>query len=768
MFFLYNLLAWLVLVPYYLVRAAGRGTWASSAGQRLGRLGPHLPETCGRAIWLHAVSVGEVLSCQQLVRQLRNRFPGVKLLVSTTTPAGQEMAREKLGSWVDGVFYAPLDLPFAVRATMRRVRPRLLVVAETEIWPNLFREAKRHGAGLMMVNARISDRSAGRYRLLRFFFRRVLRLPDVILAQSGTDRHRLIQAGAPHDNVQVSGNLKFDVDAGEAPPPQAVKAMLKRLRPEAVVLAGSTREGEEQFVLEAFRRLSAQRLLLILAPRHPRRAGEVAKLLEQAGCPFLRRSAVDLGGTLRLPGVLLVDTLGELASLYRLADVVFVGGSLVNWGGHNVLEPAMAARPIVVGPHMQNFRSITEALLAAEGLLQIQGPEELAPALSRLLEKPGEANALGSNACRFAASHRGAAQRAVEQAVELYHQATPRLPPAWPARALLWLPARLFEAAARARARAPKARRLSTPTVSVGNLTVGGAGKTPMILWLVERLRLRGISIAVLTRGYRRAAPEPVTILEPASTAASDRTGDEAQILLRNTKAPIGISANRHAAGLQIEQRFHPDLILLDDGFQHLQLARDLDIVLLDVTEPFGGGEVLPLGRLREPVAALRRAGAIVLTRCRPGEQWVGLEQVIRRHNHKAPIFHARIEPAALLEAATGQEKSLAGRGVAGFCGIGNPASFREGLETMGLTIIRQFVFRDHHRYSPTQLDRMAAAARRSGAEALVTTEKDLVNLPRGGWPSNLYWLKTRVVIEEAEAEALLQLIPSREKARRR
>ncbi len=762
MFLLYNLL----LVPYYLFRVLQTSKYRGSLAQRFGRL--PFDETFRQSIWLHAVSVGEVLSCEELVAGLRRRFPNVKLLVSTTTATGQKMAREKLGRLADGIFYSPIDLPFAVRRVLRRLRPRLVIVAETEIWPNLFRETKRSGAGLLLVNARLSDRSAPRYRRLRFFFRRVLGWPDAILAQSDLDRRRLLEAGAPPERVEVGGNLKFDFRAAEAAPPAEIAEWLERTKPGPILLAGSTRESEEAQVVAAFRRLSEKykNALLILAPRHPERFDRVAEMLGAEGLSFARRSSLDRQSVLPLPGVLLLDSLGELASLYRLARAVFIGGSLVNWGGHNVLEPAFASRPVVVGPHMQNFRAIADALLAADAMVQVKDAAALAAAWLELLDRPDRATEVGERARRIAESHRGATTRAVDRAEQLYHLATPDPRPAGLTRLLLWLPARIWEAAARFRRAAYERgwlsrRRLGTCTVSIGNLTAGGTGKTPVVLWLLEQLEARGLTGAVLTRGYRRESAEKMTILEPGEAALPARTGDEAQLILRRFRIPIGIAADRCQAGMEIERRFHPDVILLDDGFQHYQLARDLDLVLIDVTAPLGGRELLPLGRLREPLSALARAGAFVLTRAEPWERWDGLQRELRRYNPGAPIFFARIEPSALVDASTGVEHSLSllqSRPSLAFCGVANPASFWHALDVIGVPVVERLCYRDHHRYSGADVLHLQAATRRTGAAALVTTEKDLMNLPEP--LPNLYWLKTSVAVDDPEQ--LLSLVLSR------
>ena len=417
-FFAYNLLlalASVVLLPYSLFRGWKRGQPWRRLPERLGWLPTLFHQTPADSIWLHAVSVGEVSSCAHLLQQLRRRFPSAPLFVSTTTATGQQMALEKLGGCVDGVFYTPLDLSFAVRRVLRRLRPRLVIVAETEIWPNLFRETKRTGAGLLLVNGRISDQSAASYRRFRFFFRHVLRCPDRILTQSATDRDRFLAAGAPRETVAIGGNLKYDFEPANAELPADLADFLARLQPKPLLLAGSTREDEEKPVVEAFRLVARPkpRALLVVAPRHPQRFDEAAQVLASSGIAYLRRSELGraLSGDLALPAALLLDSLGELASLYRAADVVFVGGSLNGWGGHNVLEPALYGRAVVVGPYMQNFRAIAETLLSQGGLVQVAAAAELGPALLRLVENPDEAARLGERARQIAEAQRGATQQ---------------------------------------------------------------------------------------------------------------------------------------------------------------------------------------------------------------------------------------------------------------------------------------------------------------------------------------------------------------------
>ena len=261
---------------------------------------------------------------------------------------------------MDGIFYAPLDFVFVIRRVLRKLQPRVVVVAETEIWPNLFRETARAGCGLIVVNGRISDEAAPRYLKWRWFFRHALQWPDAILAQNAEIRERFIAVGAPPDKVAVGGNLKYDFQPGS--PPADVESFLDELQPSAVWIAASTMPpDEDDTVIAAFQELAARipGLLLMLAPRKPERFDLVARKLDEAGMRWVRRSALSLGrsGT-RPTGVMLLDSIGELSGLFSRADVVFMGGTLVDSGGHNILEPAMFGKPIVVGPHMENFRDI--------------------------------------------------------------------------------------------------------------------------------------------------------------------------------------------------------------------------------------------------------------------------------------------------------------------------------------------------------------------------------------------------------------------------
>ncbi len=404
--------ALVVSAPWWLWRMLRHHKYRAGLAQRLGRIPQRLltPNGAPGSIWIHAVSVGEVLAVSELVAQLRREFPGRRVLVSTTTATGQALARERFGE--GNVFYFPLDFAFAVRPYLRALRPELVVLAETEFWPNFLYLAKASGARVAVVNARISDRSLPGYRRWRGLLRAVLRDLDLFLAQSDEDSRRLIEIGAEPGRVRVAGNLKFDVKAPAAAPGAVlIRAALDRGRATPVIVCGSTLEGEEAILQRAFEVVQSRypRAVFIVAPRHPERFDAVAQLLESSGLRCWRRSL--LAPAEAIPGgVLLLDTVGELAAVYGLASLAFVGGSLVARGGHNILEPAQHSVPILVGPHTENFRDLMTIFACADAL-RVVTADNLAGVLLELLADDAARAALGRRGAEVFRAQAGATAR---------------------------------------------------------------------------------------------------------------------------------------------------------------------------------------------------------------------------------------------------------------------------------------------------------------------------------------------------------------------
>jgi 3-deoxy-D-manno-octulosonic-acid transferase len=432
MYLLYRILTalgMLFIAPYYAWRGWRRGEPARTLGERFGFLSPELIVRAGSApgsIWIHAVSVGEVLAAQPLVERLKKRFPGRSVFVSTTTETGQRLARERFRT-ADAIFYFPLDWVVTVRRSLRAIRPSLIVIMETEIWPNFLREAQSAEIPVIFVNARISEKSFARFKRWKFlvgeFYERVLRDTAAYLAQTQDDASRLRAMGAPEDRVEVIGNLKYDSD------PPLVGAFGSWLAQQIqhqerwpVLVAGSVVAEEEQSVLEAYDIVQRQwrRALLILAPRKPDRFDAATEIAATDGWTAIRRSRVDLAAPLdENADVLILDSIGELAGLYSLGDAVFVGGSLVPSGGHNILEPAWFSKPPVFGTSMENFRDMSEKFLSAHAAVQASSGPQLGQVWVQMIEDKLLVERMGKSARELCQRSRGATNRALDRIAEL-------------------------------------------------------------------------------------------------------------------------------------------------------------------------------------------------------------------------------------------------------------------------------------------------------------------------------------------------------------
>ena len=882
----YNLALLAALVvgaPWWLWQVATTQKYREGLWQRLGKVRTLEGQNSQPLIWIHAVSVGEVLAVSRLVKELEAALPDHFVAISTTTRTGQDLARERFGA--HRVFYCPLDLPWAVSAYLNALKPRLLVLAETEFWPNLLSGCYRREIPVAVVNARVSDRSWPRYRRLRWLWRPFLERISQVLAQSETDANRLWAIGCRPETVEVAGNLKFDVRAAE---PADATRVLKALKlANRMVVAGSTLEGEEAALLEAWPQLLAvdPRLVLLLAPRHPERFESVAGLLNQSVYPWKRRSEwrEQRAGAIKLlqPGeIVLLDSIGELASVYSLASAAFVGGSLFPTGGHNPLEPAQFGVPIVMGSHFANFRDITEDLIAQEAI-RIVEKEDLARVLIELLQDWATAAAMGERAKRVFEQQSGATDRCVkalralvsavpvqaerdqaqpvpafeiapalqiqnqpiqdqsvqEQAVpaapvqfdlvqsappqtratppkpiqlEFFQsqpkQATsiqpepaqlqPAVKPAEPEpthsqpiepapvqpepvqaqpvqavkgsgfspRKLLFPLVPAYMLANRLRemrlgTKAEPIRRLRYPVVSIGNLSTGGTGKTPLTIALADALTRCGFQVDVLSRGYGRRSQVAVRV---ARAGTAEEFGDEPLLIARGG-VPVYVAPRRYDAGVLAEgdaaaiaflgEELRPFIHLLDDGFQHRQLHRNVDILLLNRQD--WQDTLLPSGNLREPLKAIHRANVLAI----PADD-AELETELRSWGWQGPVWrlHRKME----VPVPSGSEA----RPVAAFCGIARPEQFFAGLQAAGLHLAVRKAFPDHHIYTAPEVDQLRASASAVGATAIITTEKDLLRLGKlsAGFtePLPLETARLRIEIEhEDEAiEWLLERLP--------
>jgi 3-deoxy-D-manno-octulosonic-acid transferase len=413
MYILYSLLlavALLVSLPWWLLRL---GKYRAGIAERFGRIPDRLRESAKPGcIWIHAVSVGEVLAVSRLIRELEKAYPEKPVFISTTTATGQRLARERFGA--TQVFYAPIDLGVAVRSYLNLLNPAMLILAETEFWPNLLRLARKRGAAVVTVNARISDRSFPRYRRFRWFFSRVLSEVDLLLAQTQIDADRLREIGAATERVRVSGNLKFDVH-GVSNSPLVADLRRSIAKNSPVIVCGSTAEGEDDLLLHAFHEVLPQHpsAIMVLAPRHPERFDGVAELVASLGLTLVRRSSWTAMSSLA-GCVFLLDSVGELAAVYALATLAFVGGSLVpGVGGHNILEPAQYGVPVLTGPNTFNFREIVNIFEQGGGVTTVTSAN-LAGEWLRLLDDADQRRKLGATARELFLKNSGATARTLQ------------------------------------------------------------------------------------------------------------------------------------------------------------------------------------------------------------------------------------------------------------------------------------------------------------------------------------------------------------------
>ena len=433
MYFLYSILLGigvLALLPRFLLDAARHGKYAAGLGERAGSL-PAFDAGGRPVVWLHCVSVGEAQAARPLARALSGEYPRHALVVSTTTLTGQRVAREAFEGQAARVFYFPFDWAWSVRRALRAVNPSVVLMMETELWPRFFRECRRRGVPIALVNGRISEKSFGRYRAIRPFIRRVLSDLSLAAVQTEADAERFSALGLAPGRLRVTGNVKFDIEETATPPlAEGLRRRFRINQDRPLVVAASTHAPEERVVLEAFKLLNsgARRTRLLVAPRHPERFGEVAALLEASGLSWARRTDEPRASDAACD-VILLDSIGELRAVYALAEAVFVGGSVAPVGGHNVLEPALDARAVVTGPHTSNFKSVVAALLERDAIVQLpdaQGPQDaarqLADALGELLDDEVRRRRTGERARAVLEENRGATARTVELLAPLMNE----------------------------------------------------------------------------------------------------------------------------------------------------------------------------------------------------------------------------------------------------------------------------------------------------------------------------------------------------------
>ena len=803
MYIVYNFVLFIafliIILPYFLYRTLKEEGFAERFRQSLGILPDQdiakvAEKNC---IWIHAASVGEIVAASPIVKEIRRVYPSAPILVSAVTVGGYSMAKQIMPE-ASAIIYFPLDMYFIANWVVERIRPRVFLLVETELWPNMLRTINKNDIPVMMVNGRISDKSVKQYGYLGKILKNMLDSVDKFCMQSEQDAAHINLLGADPERVVVTGNTKFDQTYAETTEADKQKFIeeLAITGGFPIIVAGSTHEGEEEIILSAFKMLIEEypQAKLVLAPRKPKRIPEVADIVNKYGHNVnFRKALLNTHPKCRnAESVVLIDTLGDLGRLYAIADMVFVGGSLIVRGGHNVLEPAAHGKPIIVGPNMNNFRDSYSLLSKNQACCMVVDAQELGRIFLELSSNNELRQKMGDNAWKVVQQNRGATERTVAylQAVldgdavhgrhlgyiinnapsnqitiddggkirqweairfYIYRLIHGKRTHIWDyiLLGIMQMFSWIYGMAVIAklslyRLRILKTTKLDCVVISLGNITAGGTGKTPTAQKLALMIRDAGYSVVILNRGYKSGWEAEVGVVSDGKKIymRAQEAGDEAYLLAKSLPGvSVVIGANRAVSGEYVVKNMQPDIIILDDGYQHWKVARDLDIVLIDTVSRFGNGYLLPRGVLREPLSHLDRADVVLLTRADQSSELVRhkIKDTIYRYNSQATVFESAHSPCYFVEIAdwykgmrnnkNGLER-LQGERVMTFSAIGNPTSFEKSLEKVGADLVETIRYPDHHDYGMVEMQYIVDRAINQKAKALVTTEKDAVKIP--------------------------------------
>ena len=816
--FLYNLAAILIvtiIIPIFLLRATRERGFVERIKQSFGFYPKETIDKVARkdAIWVHAASVGEIVATSPLVREFRKAFPTTPILVSVVTTGGYEMANRIIKD-ADAIIYFPLDLPFLASRVVDRIRPRVFLPVETELWPNFLKKAKQLDVPVMMVNGRISDRSVKQYKYLFGMLREMIGTVKCFAMQSSIDADYIMRLGAPRELVTVTGNTKFDQAYTSVSPAERAELIreLGLSGASHIMIAGSTHRGEEELVLAAFRAVREQEpgVRLIIAPREVLRTMEVEHLCRRAGFTVNTRKNLQQGGE-GGEDIVILDTVGELGRVYGLGDVIYIGGSLVAHGGHNILEPAAHGKAIIVGDQMFNFKDIHALFRSHDAVVTVTNGEELTRETLRLFGDPAERERLVRETLAIIDENKGASEKSAKILVEMLENYESRRAIRAQRRTLghrvqatqkvanlqtyfidlvhdkevrgLWrrLIMAVFYVFSLIYGQLVnlklsmyhigwfKKERLTCFVISLGNVTVGGTGKTPTAQHLAREIRDMGYRVAILNRGYRAKWRGAVGIVSDGHALKMDAetAGDEAFMLAKHLpNVPVLIGPERAVTGRYAIEHFGAQVAILDDGYQHWQLERDMDILLVDAVNVFGNGYLLPRGTLREPLSHIDRADVCLMTKvdqAAPGAiEYIW--ETFRSYNQDGLILESIHQPRQFVRLADWYEDiaaggvpvtELKGKKVLAVSAIGNPASFEQTLADLGIEIVESMRYPDHHDYGEKDMAEVLYRAETLGVEAIIITEKDAVKVPgdvvRAKWRIPMYVISVEVTFQKGQ-----------------
>ncbi len=784
--FLYNIAAILVvilIIPVFMIRSVREKGFVERIRQSLGIFPEHALDKVAKkhCIWVHAASVGEIVATSPLIKEFHKEFPQTPILVSVVTTSGYEMANRIIKD-ADAIIYFPLDLPFLAGRVLRRIHPRVFLPVETELWPNFLKTARQMHIPVMMVNGRISDRSVKQYKYLNSLLTDMIGTVTKFAMQSDIDADYIMRLGAPPELVTVTGNTKFDQTYTDVSPEEkaAIIHEMGLEKAEGILLAGSTHRGEEDFVLKAFKALREKhdKAKLVIAPRELLRTQEVIHLCKRAGFTVTTRTKQQEKGP-QDADIVILDTIGELGKVYSVGDVVYVGGSLITHGGHNILEPAAHGKAIIVGHYMFNFKDTHALFKKREACITVNNAQELANEVVNLFDDETYRQRLEKETLAIVGENKGASRKSAIILRETLEEYESRPENRQRARStqkinnfqtyfidlvhlkevdgiaenmltvILYVFSKIYALLVDLKLWGYRQgifsrKKLDCFVISLGNVTVGGTGKTPTAQRLASDIRDMGYKVVILNRGYRAKWHGKVGIVSDGQrlhmTAAD--AGDEAFMLAKHLpKVPVLIGADRSVTGQYAIENFGAEVAILDDGFQHWQLERDMDILLVDAVNVFGNGYMLPRGTLREPISHISRADVCLLTKVDQAAD--GSREYIRdtvhRYNDGAQIVESIHEPRRFIPladwyvdiAGEGVDvNQMRGRKIMAVSAIGNPASFEQTLSDLGVIIIESLRYPDHHDYSMLEMSDILRQAENMGAEAIVITEKDAVKIP--------------------------------------
>ena len=818
---LYNILAIIaviMIIPVFMVRSIREKGFVMRIRQSLGFFPEHALEKVAKkhCIWVHAASVGEIVATSPLIKEFRKEFPKTPILVSVVTTSGYEMANRIIKD-ADSIIYFPLDLPFLAGYVLRRIHPRVFLPVETELWPNFLKTARQLHIPVMMVNGRISDRSVKQYKHLHSLLTEMIGTVKKFAMQSQIDADYIMRLGAPPELVTVTGNTKFDqtyTDVSAAEKAQIIQEMGLKDN-EGIFLAGSTHRGEEEFVLKAFQAVREKHhgARLVIAPRELLRTQEVIHLCKKAGFTVTTRTKLQQVEP-NHEDVVILDTIGELGKVYSVGDVVYVGGSLIPHGGHNILEPAAHGKAIIVGHNMFNFKDTHALFKNRDACITVNNEKELVEEVVRLFDDPQHRARMEEETLAIVNENKGASRKSaliLRDMLEEYESCPENRQRARATQKIdnfqtyfidlvhskevhgffmhiimgvLYVFSLIYAGLvnlklAGYRVGVFRHRKLDCFVISLGNVTVGGTGKTPTAQRLATDIRDMGYHVVILNRGYRAKWHGKVGIVSDGKrlhmTAAE--AGDEAFMLAKHLpNVPVLIGADRSVTGKYAIEHFGAEVAILDDGYQHWQLERDMDILLVDAVNVFGNGYILPRGTLREPVSHISRADVCLMTKVDQAADGSCeyIRKTVRKNNPGAQILESIHQPRCFIPLADWyvdiagdgiDVDQMRGKKIMAVSAIGNPASFEQTLSDLGAVIIESLRYPDHHDYNMREMTDVLHQAKNMGAEAIVITEKDAVKVPaeliQAGMEIPVYVICVEVKFQQG-SEEFRQLLKKR------